>query len=65
LWRNEGAAIGIAHSIHATRRWEDLPALADALEAAGCTDQEMLAHCRQPGKHSDACWVVQLLLGEV
>jgi hypothetical protein len=37
--------------------------LADALEEAGCTDQEVLEHCRTPGNHVRGCWVVDLLLG--
>src|SRR5262249_50444841 len=28
-----------------------LAVLADALEEAGCTDADILAHCRQPGEH--------------
>jgi hypothetical protein len=39
-----------------------MPALADALEAAGCTDAEILAHCRSGDEHVRGCWVVDLLL---
>jgi hypothetical protein len=42
-----------------------LAILADALEDAGCTDTEILAHCRGPGPHVRGCWVVDLLLGKV
>jgi hypothetical protein len=38
-----------------------LPVLADALEDAGCTDVDILNHCRMPGKHRKGCWVVELL----
>jgi hypothetical protein len=38
--------------------------LGDALEDAGCTDTEILAHCRGPGPHVRGCWVVDLLLGK-
>ena len=41
-----------------------LPILADALEEAGCTDADMLAHCRGPGPHVRGCWVVDLVLGK-
>jgi hypothetical protein len=41
-----------------------LAVLADALEEAGCQNQDILAHCRQPGGHVRGCWVVDLLLGE-
>ncbi len=41
-----------------------LALLADALEDAGCTDADILAHCRGPGPHVRGCWVVDLLLGK-
>jgi hypothetical protein len=42
-----------------------LAVLADALEEAGCTDADILNHCRQPGVHVRGCWVVDLLLGKL
>jgi hypothetical protein len=39
-----------------------LAVLADALEDAGCTDFDILNHCRRPGVHVRGCWVVDLLL---
>jgi hypothetical protein len=36
--------------------------LADALEEAGCTNQDMLGHCRGPGPHVRGCWVIDLVL---
>ena len=50
--------------INDERRFEDLPILADALEDAGCTDADILSHCRGPGPHVRGCWVVDLLLGK-
>jgi hypothetical protein len=41
-----------------------LAVLADALEEAGCTDADVLNHCRRPGVHVRGCWVVDLLLGQ-
>jgi hypothetical protein len=41
-----------------------LAVLADALEDAGCTDQDVLGHCRGQGPHVRGCWVVDLLLGK-
>jgi hypothetical protein len=38
--------------------------LADALEEAGCTDQQMLTHLRSGGEHYRGCWVIDLLLGK-
>jgi len=38
--------------------------LADALEDAGCTNEEILQHCREPGtQHARGCWVVDHLTG--
>jgi hypothetical protein len=41
-----------------------LAVLADAVVDAGCDNQEILNHCRQPGEHVRSCWVVDLLLGK-
>jgi hypothetical protein len=41
-----------------------LAVLADALEEAGCQDQDVLGHCRSGGEHVKGCWVVDLLLGK-
>ena len=41
-----------------------LAVLADALEQAGCNNEEILNHCRQPGVHVRGCWVVDLVLGK-
>jgi hypothetical protein len=38
-----------------------LAILADALEDAGCEDQEMIQHCRTAGAHVRGCWVVDFL----
>jgi hypothetical protein len=53
-----------ARIIYDERSFDQMPDLADALEAAGCTDEEVLAHCRQSGDHVRGCWVVDLLLGK-
>jgi hypothetical protein len=41
-----------------------LAALADALEDAGCTDQDILGHCRGPGPHVRGCWLIDVVLGK-
>jgi hypothetical protein len=40
-----------------------LATLADALEAAGCIDSEVLGHLRFPGLHWRGCWAVDVILG--
>jgi hypothetical protein len=61
---NDGTVRKLAQAIYNERRFGDLPILADALEEAGCTNADILAHCRQPGEHVRGCWVVDLLLAK-
>jgi hypothetical protein len=61
---NAGTIPAVAQRIHDERAFERLPILADALEDAGCTNEDVLTHCRQPGVHARGCWVLDLLLGK-
>ena len=54
----------IAASIYQDRAFDRLPILADALEEAGCTNADVLLHCRKPAEHVRGCWVVDLVLGK-
>ena len=37
----------------------------DALQDAGCVNDEVLSHCRDGGQvHTRGCWVVDLVLGK-
>ncbi len=56
--------VSIARQIYENRYFVDMPILADALEEAGCTNDDILNHCRQPGEHVRGCWVIDLLLGK-
>jgi hypothetical protein len=58
----EGVVPKLARAVYDDRRFADLPILADALEEAGCTAADVLAHCRAGGEHARGCWVVDLLL---
>ena len=49
---------------HITIAMTPCPVLADALEDAGCTNADLLAHCRGPGPHVRGCWAVDLILGK-
>jgi hypothetical protein len=60
----DGTVPKLARAIYDERRFEELPVLADALEEAGCTDSDILSHCRGPGPHVRGCWVIDLLLGK-
>jgi hypothetical protein len=50
----------LAEAIYQERAFDRMPILADA----GCTDAEILNHCRGAGVHALGCWVVDLLLGK-
>jgi hypothetical protein len=54
--------LALARTIYDERRFADLPVLADALEEAGCTDAEVLTHCRRGGEHGLGCWALDLIL---
>lgn len=53
----------LATSIYEERAFDRLPILADALMDAGCDNEDILNHCRQPGEHVRGCWVIDLLTG--
>ena len=61
---NDGTVLKLARAIHDEEAFGHLPILGDALEDAGCTNAEILKHCRGPGPHIPGCWVVDLLLGK-
>jgi hypothetical protein len=63
LARNHATVPAMARRIYDERTFHDLPILADALQDAGCTDPDILAHCRSGGEHVRGCWVVDLILG--
>ncbi len=54
----------IATAIYRDRAFDRLPILADAFEEAGCTNADVLLHCRKPAEHVRGCWVVDLVLGK-
>ena len=63
-WRtwNDGTISRIARDAYESRDFSALPILADALQDAGCTDDDILSHCRQGDPHTRGCWVVDLIL---
>jgi hypothetical protein len=56
--------VQLAQSIYDNRAFDRLPALADALEEAGCHAADILSHCRRLGLHVRGCWVLDLILGK-
>jgi hypothetical protein len=59
-----GTVRRLAEAVYSEEAFDRLPVLADALEEAGCTDADILAHCRHPGEHVRGCWVVDALLAK-
>jgi hypothetical protein len=55
---------GVAQAIYEERAFDQLAVLSDALEEAGCTNEDILNHCRGSAAHARGCWVVDLLLGK-
>ena len=58
------AVVKLAQAIYDERRFQEMPILADALEEAGCTNADILHHCRSEGPHVRGCWVVDVILGK-
>jgi hypothetical protein len=68
---NDGTVVKLAEAIYQERELPSghfdgtrLGVLADALEEAGCTNTDILDHCRQQEEHVRGCWVVDALLGK-
>ncbi len=55
----------LAEGIYKEEAFDRMPILADALQDAGCGDEELLSHCRDTAvMHVRGCWVLDLLLGK-
>jgi len=54
----------LATGIYADRAFDRMPILADALQDAGCDNDDVLRHCRSSGAHGRGCWVIDALLGK-
>jgi hypothetical protein len=63
-WRTSTATT-LASQMYESRDFGAMPILADALQDAGCTNADILDHCRDPKQaHVRGCWVVDLVLGK-
>jgi hypothetical protein len=60
---NGGQVRAVARGIAEEGRFADLPVLADALEDAGCSDEQVLSHARQPA-HYRGCWLLDAIVGK-
>jgi hypothetical protein len=56
---HDGLIVSMAQQMYESRDFSDMPVLADALEEAGCTNPDVLSHCRQQGAvHVRGCFVL-------
>jgi hypothetical protein len=63
-WRTS-TAVAIAKQMYESRDFGAMPILADALQDAGCDNEDILNHCRDANQvHVRGCWVVDLVLGK-
>ena len=61
-WRTD-TAVAIARGMYEARDFGAMPILADALQDAGCDNDDVLTHCRDAAQvHVRGCWVVDLVL---
>ena len=56
--------LALANGIYQEKAFDRMPILADALQDAGCDNEDVLNHCREPGEHVRGCWVVDLILSK-
>ena len=63
-WRTS-TVVTLATQVYESRDFGAMPILADALQDAGCTSDDILDHCRDAKQvHVRGCWVVDLVLGK-
>jgi hypothetical protein len=60
-WRTT-TVTALARQMYESRDFSSMPILADALQDAGCDNEEILNHCRGEGPHVRGCWVVDAVL---
>jgi len=64
LWHTDTTVL-LAQQMYESREFSAMPILADALQDAGCDNEDVLNHCRDPNQvHVRGCWVVDLVLGK-
>jgi hypothetical protein len=63
-WRTD-TAVSLARGMYESRDFSAMPILADALQDAGCENEDVLSHCRDEKQvHVRGCWVVDLVLNK-
>jgi hypothetical protein len=63
-WRTD-TALSLARHMYDRYEFGAMPILADALQDAGCDNEDVLNHCRDASlTHVRGCWVIDLVLGK-
>jgi hypothetical protein len=63
-WRTD-TVLSLAHQMYESRDFGAMPILADAIQDAGCDNEDILSHCRDAKQvHVRGCWVVDSVLGK-
>jgi hypothetical protein len=60
-WRTS-TTLSLGKAMYETRDFASMPVLSDALQDAGCGNEDILKHCRPDAPHVRGCWVVDLVL---
>jgi hypothetical protein len=61
-WRS-GESVTLARQMYEANDFAAMPALANALQEAGCDSVDILDHCRSHSMHARGCWVLDWVLG--
>jgi hypothetical protein len=56
--------VSFARQMYEFRDFSAMPILADALQDAGCDNEEILNHCRGESAHARGCWVETYFLAD-
>ena len=60
----EEIRVSLARQMYEARDFSAMQILADALQDAGCDNEDVPNHCRNERVHVRGCWVVDLILGK-
>ncbi|AMV27216.1 hypothetical protein VT84_22635 [Gemmata sp. SH-PL17] len=63
-WRTDTVVL-LSRGMYESRDFSAMPILADALQEAGCDNEDVLNHCRDVAQvHVRGCWVLDHILGK-